>query len=198
MKSGGFTLIELAIVLAIIAILAAVLTPMVTSYLDQSRVARAQADLRTIADAVKLYQRDTGQWPVYAGTTDYTHNQCCGSTSYTLIGSANGTNPGDGAATWGVSSVIASSSLETYLNGNFTNVGANSFPKRAFNGPYVADLDSDPWNHRYILTAANLATSGKYAYLISAGPNGVLDTTLSQPETGAFATGGDDVVSVVK
>ena len=41
MKSKGFTLIELAVVLAIIAVLAAVLTPMVTGYLDQARVARA-------------------------------------------------------------------------------------------------------------------------------------------------------------
>ncbi len=37
MKSKGFTLIELAVVLAIIAVLAAVLTPMVTGYLDQAR-----------------------------------------------------------------------------------------------------------------------------------------------------------------
>jgi len=48
MKTKGFTLIELAVVLAIIAILAAILTPMVTSYLDQARQARAQADLRSI------------------------------------------------------------------------------------------------------------------------------------------------------
>jgi prepilin-type N-terminal cleavage/methylation domain-containing protein len=198
MKSQGFTLIELAVVLAIIAILAAVLTPMVTSYLDQARVARAQADLRTIGDAVKLYQRDTGQWPVYAGTTDYGHNQCCGNSSYTLIGSATGTNPSDGTATWGVSSVIASSSLEIYLNGNFTSVSANTFPKKTFNGPYVGSLDSDPWGNRYILTAANLSTSGYHAYVISAGPNGLLDTTLNQQATGAFVTGGDDVVSVVR
>src|SRR5882762_2025498 len=52
MKSKGFTLIELAVVLAIIAVLAAILTPIVTGYLDQARVARAQADTRTVADAI--------------------------------------------------------------------------------------------------------------------------------------------------
>ena len=65
MRTKGFTLIELAVVLAIIAVLAAVLTPMVTGYLDQARVARAQADVRTIADALKLHQRDTGRFPIY-------------------------------------------------------------------------------------------------------------------------------------
>ena len=74
MKSKGFTLIELAVVLAIIAILAAILTPMVTGYLDPARVARAQADARTIAGAVKLYQRDTGRWPVYASAGDFSSN----------------------------------------------------------------------------------------------------------------------------
>ena len=44
----GFTLIELAVVLAIIAILAAVLTPMVTGYIDQARETRAQADVRGV------------------------------------------------------------------------------------------------------------------------------------------------------
>jgi prepilin-type N-terminal cleavage/methylation domain-containing protein len=107
MKSKGFTLIEIAIVLAVIAILAAVLTPMVTRYLEDSRIARAQADLRTIADGVKLYQRDTGRWPVYASASNYAGNQCCGGSSDTVIGAGNGSNPPDGAATWNASTVIA-------------------------------------------------------------------------------------------
>ena len=76
MKSKGFTLIELAVVLAIIAVLAAILTPMVTGYLDQARVARAQADTRTVADAIKLYQRDTGRWPVYNSASDFSTSNC--------------------------------------------------------------------------------------------------------------------------
>src|SRR5436190_24161865 len=75
-NNKGFTLIELAVVLAIIAVLAAILTPMVTNYLDQARTARAMGDTRTIADAVRLYKRDTGFYPIYsslanarAGTT---------------------------------------------------------------------------------------------------------------------------------
>ena len=49
MKSKGFTLIELAVVLAIIAFLAAILTPIVTNYIDQARIARTMSDARVLA-----------------------------------------------------------------------------------------------------------------------------------------------------
>src|SRR5438132_5469357 len=70
MKSKGFTLIELAVVLAIISVLAAVLTPIVVGYLDQARLARAQADVRTIADAIKMYRNDTGVYPFFDSSSD--------------------------------------------------------------------------------------------------------------------------------
>lgn len=198
MKSKGFTLIELAVVLAIIAVLAAVLTPMVTGYLDQARVARAQADTRTIGDAIKLYQRDTGRWPVYASSSDYSSSTVGGGKA--LIGGNTGTNPTNGTGGWGtVSSVISSTSLETYLNGNFTGMSTtNAFPKAGFRGPYVGSMESDPYGNRYILTASDLAGSTNHAYVISAGPDGKLDTTMDQAITGQFAVGGDDIVSVIK
>jgi prepilin-type N-terminal cleavage/methylation domain-containing protein len=195
MRPKGFTLIELAVVLAIIAVLAAILTPMVTNYLDQSRMSRTQADLKTLADAVKLYQRDTGQWPVYASSTDYPNTVGGGKG---LIGGSNGTPPGE-TATWNVGTTLASSSLESYLNGNFTQVSTdNAFPKKGFRGPYLGSLDSDAWGQRYLLTAANLAGSSYHAFVISAGPDGKLDTTLNQNATAQFVTGNDDIVAVIK
>ncbi len=197
-KSKGFTLIELAVVLAIIAVLAAILTPMVTNYIDQSRITRALADSRTIADAIRLYQRDTGQWPVYASPSDYTSNTCCGGGN-TLIGSSAGSNPTAGTFNWNISSVLAGSSLETYLNGNFTNVSTTiGFPKKGFRGPYVGSLDSDPWGNRYILTGANLAGTTNHAFVISAGPNGAVDTNLTQDVTTQFTPGSDDIVAVIR
>src|SRR5438105_13609867 len=116
MKSKGFTLIELAVVLAIIAVLAAVLTPMVTGYLDQARTARAQADVRTIADAIKLFNRDTGRWPIYDSSTAYGTN----TTPANDIGTSGGTAPTTGTG-WTVA--IGGSSLEIYLNNDKSGVG---------------------------------------------------------------------------
>ena len=193
MRMKGFTLIELAVVLAIIAVLAAVLTPLVTGYMDQARNARAQADVRTIADSVKLHQRDTGRYPIYNSSTDYTAGAIAGGSL--LIGSP-GSSPSN-LASWGATTV-ATSTLENYINGNFSAVNTtNTFPKTAFRGPYVASIESDPWGNKYLLTAATLG-NGNHAYVISAGSNGTLDTTYAQAATGAMSVSTDDIVSVIK
>ena len=194
MKAKGFTLIELAVVLAIIAVLAAVLTPMVMNYTEQGRVARAQADVRTIADAVRLYQRDTGRWPVYDSSATYTS----ATAAATVIGSSQGSNPANGTATWNVAGVIGTTSLELFLNNNYSSVPTNAFPKTRFNGPYLGTVDSDPWGNKYLLTSGNLAGSANHVYAISAGPNGVLDTTLNVPVANTLTPGGDDLISMIR
>jgi prepilin-type N-terminal cleavage/methylation domain-containing protein len=62
MKKKGFTLIELIIVIAIIAILAAAIFVAIdpARRLHESRNARRSSDIATILDAIKTYQADTG------------------------------------------------------------------------------------------------------------------------------------------
>ena len=50
--SSGFTLIEIAITLVIILVLAVVLVPLTVGFLDQARAARAQSDVRSIGEAL--------------------------------------------------------------------------------------------------------------------------------------------------
>ena len=194
MKSKGFTLIELAVVLAIIAVLAAILTPLVTGYLDQARIARAQADLRTIADALRLHQRDTGRYPIYETAADYTADVVGGGAG--LIGGP-GTNPTD-IATWASGVTVSTTGLETYINANFTNVAANPFPRAGFRGPYVASIDVDPWGFKYILTAAHLGANTNHAYVVSAGPNNTIETAYTQALGTALVLGTDDIVAVIR
>ncbi len=196
MKSKGFTLIELAVVLAIIAVLAAVLTPMVTGYLDQARIARASADVRTIADAVKLYNRDTGRYPIYDTNALYVSDT---TGAIREIGSSAGNTPAAGSG-WTLSgTTLTSSSLESYLNNNSSGLTGGAFPKAAFRGPYIGTIDSDPWANKYLLNSTDLVRSStSHAYVLSAGPNGTVETTRDVATTSALTAGGDDIIAVIR
>lgn len=62
MKTKAFTLIELLIVVAIIAILAAIAVPNFLEAQTRSKVSRVKADMRSIATALEAYQVDNNRY----------------------------------------------------------------------------------------------------------------------------------------
>jgi general secretion pathway protein G len=68
----GFTLVELLVVVAIIAILAAVLLPQLMGYTTKARVSRAMSDLATMRSIVEAYCADEGKgsYPAPDNTAD--------------------------------------------------------------------------------------------------------------------------------
>ena len=66
MKARGFTLIEVLVVVAILAILAAIVVPRIMDRPDEAKRVAAKADIGAIVQALKLYRLDNGGYP----TTD--------------------------------------------------------------------------------------------------------------------------------
>ena len=60
---AGYTLTEMLVVIGIIALIAAVLTPQLLGQLSRARAKTAQLQLDTVASAVELFRQDVGRYP---------------------------------------------------------------------------------------------------------------------------------------
>ncbi len=60
---GGFTLLEILIVVAIIAILAAVVVPKIVGRVDDAQISKVKSDIKALEAALDLYRLDNFQYP---------------------------------------------------------------------------------------------------------------------------------------
>lgn len=178
MKSGnekGFTLIEVIVVAGIIAILAGILVPLIFKEIDESKITRSSGDIKSISTAILVFRKDTGQWPVLDAACD---------PKVTLLFGA-GTMVSNLAA-MGFDATVAQSftdHLTTYTGTCYQNL----------KGPYMTPVSADPWGNAYVINTDGFPVQGKQVWLISAGPNGKIDTQ-SNSET----LQGDDVGTRIK
>lgn len=66
LNQGGFTLIEIMVVVVILGILAAIIVPRIMDRPDEARIVKAKQDIRIMQNALQLYKLDNYAYP----TTD--------------------------------------------------------------------------------------------------------------------------------
>lgn len=62
-REGGFTLTELLVVMVVLSLIAAAITPQVMGRLDRSKVRAAKLQLETLSTSLDMFKIDTGRYP---------------------------------------------------------------------------------------------------------------------------------------
>lgn len=195
----GFTLIELTVVLAVIVTLALILTPSITNFTTDARVARSRTDVQTVASAMTQFYKDNGFFPQWS--------------------TANAGGPGTAAnkvdLLVGPGNVPTVASPNTWTTGTadeladqlVSNAPAYTMKTATaafgWNGPYLSSgVGADAWNNRYMVnvglidttqgTQTGAGVTKSAVWVISAGANGQIETAYTQALTAA-ATTGDDI-----
>jgi general secretion pathway protein G len=173
MSKKGFTLIEVVVVVAIIALLAGILTPLIFKYIDEANETRALGDCRNISTALLLFHKDTGTWP-YCNETRRAY--------FDYIYGNMGDLPAFGSE---ASSCWGSKASDMYFhlvtNGEDANPTYYRTPRmragtgtdrvmmgilaHGWKGPYLPYVTDDPWAYKYVVSV------GCFDYGVNQGPN---------------------------
>ena len=156
-KQQGFTLIEMIVTVAIIASLAAILVPIVSSELGDTAESRALGDCQRIGAALTQFIKDTRLFP----TGPLGDNSV-----ESLLGT--GTAPTDPFDDDGGTA----DDLADYITDGSTNGGA------LWAGPYMQEVGADPWGNAYVVNVHGYYEATEYVWVMSAGPNGTVDTAV--------------------
>ncbi len=162
-EQKGFTLIEVIVVAGIIAVLAGILVPLIFKEIDESKISRAAADVRSISSALFVMRKDTGQWPVSTSCIP----------DVTMINS-QGTMPTFIDPAWNSGNSVR---FENYLNSD-----SNGCWGAMWKGPYLSYVGRDPWGGMYVVNADAFLTTNP-VWIISAGPDGIVQTAATANQT---------------
>jgi prepilin-type N-terminal cleavage/methylation domain-containing protein len=201
----GFTLIEMVVVLAVIAILAAILFPTIAKHITDSKITRATNEGQVVTAAIMMLYKDTGKWPATFQEPSTPNGGPSGRVDRVLTGETTdpvptGVAPGSrtGATNWGGLGNTKPLYDFLFFNNPDGNTGAanqnqagQDYPitgEFAWKGPYIdKQTYLDPWGNQYVVSAryfpGGAASGGHTVLILSAGKDSVWSTPFSDGVT---------------
>ncbi len=152
-----------------------------------------------IGAAIGSFYKDLGRMPNIDATGD--------ATVTLLVGTGNIPSLATGVTTWNTATTAATCDfLSNHLSANTPeSQSTNIYPTTAtspgfefvWRGPYQSSITSDPWGNRYAVNIGNMTAAYPAVWVISAGPDGIIQTSFSPAAPAAGTTlmaSGDDIV----
>ncbi|MHC4944952.1 MAG: type II secretion system protein GspG [Planctomycetota bacterium] len=168
-NTGGFSVIEMVVIIAIVLGLAGVVVPIVAQEMNDSKKANAIADINRIATALNQYIKDTLYFPTGTEGTTTLHYL------YT-----DGTLPQQNPFASGEGKHVSE-----FLCSNFHG-------GERWKGPYLNSVSIDPWGNAYLVNVQGFYSVNERAMILSAGPDGVVETP-----TASLNPEGDDLMLLI-
>ena len=184
------TVPELGAALTAISVLSAVAVPATHNYVVQARAIAAVHDARTFATAVVQLADDVaaaGARPGGWRTIDL------------LVGDGEVPQVAPGGDPRWIAPVGGRVVLlrdQLILKPAMYSLPSPAVLSKGWRGPYLENVaGADPWGHRYAINLVFLrASDGRDTVVLSAGPNGIVETPF---EDQSIVPGGDDIVALV-
>ena len=228
----GMSVVEASIILMVLSLLTAVLSPSINDYVDDANQTKARADLGAAGAALSRLLKDTGEtMALLSGTVvgGAGPSHASGNRVTMLVG--DGKVPTAAVARGGLTNWDSSNGVpapavvmtiadqlalntpnyrhlanmnQTSATGNFDPGSGGTFNSEyGWRGAYLSEpLGTDPWGYRYAINTEFLGRISGGAqvnfdndvFVVSAGPNGVVDTAFA---TANATPASDDLLYLV-
>ncbi len=206
----GFTLLEIIIAVAIVAIMAVAIAPPLIKNLNEGKAARAQSDAKVIGTAILSFYKDTGRWPLQNDDdsaydlTRLVGNEDLGGGNEGIPAGASGISGSGNWDSWGQPGTL-NAQLIANAAGSVDPLyieSKNPHIKPGWNGPYLDSVPLDPWGNPYVVNIRFVnSTVTDYkrhnVMVLSAGPDGLFQTPFHS-NTFDESIGGDDIGYIIR
>ena len=190
-RQHGLSLTEVTIMLSVLSVMTAVLSPSIGNYVEDARHVKASDDVQVIASTFARFAFDVTRDPGLKGGW---------ASADLLVGPGDTPTAGNGGdAAWtaaiGGSQV---SRLEDHLLLNTPGypgrVSGPRYVAAGWRGAYLSGLTPDPWGYRYAINVKTMAGGQADTLVLSPGPNGLVETDF---DADGLRPGGDDIIAVI-